>query len=284
MALLDRAAKLGPNGAAKAASARGALVSRWLHDADARGDAADVVSLYATYATTIEAQAPAEDRLLIARALGALGLHAQARRVLEGIHDRTPEVAVALAEEALAAGDTAAAGAAAAAVGSEADPGLVARARRVAVLVALAAGDADVAADALPPDDPMLRAKVAQALLARPERAARARAVLAPVLAEGAAPSAPVLLAAGDAAAATGDWAAAAEAYGRALDAEATGAMRVQAAAGLAQAALARGDRDAAAAALERLGPLDDAVVGQAVTAAAHVLGRKASWRQADAR
>jgi tetratricopeptide (TPR) repeat protein len=283
LALIDRASHLGPDGAAKAAAARSALVSRWLHDADARGDAAGVVSLYATYATTIEAQASAEDRLVIARALAALGLHASARRVLEGIHDRTPEVTAALAEEALAAGDLAAAGAAAASIGSDADPAIVARARRVAVRVALAAGDADVAAAALPPDDPLLRAEVAEALLARPEGAARARAVLAPALADGAAPPA-VLLAAGDAAAAAGDWAAAADAYGRALDAETTGPMRVRAAAGLARTALARGDGGGAAAALARIGSLDDAVVGRAVTAVARALAHEGAWRQADAR
>lgn len=284
MALLDRASHLGPEGAAKAAAARSALVSRWLADADARGDAEGVATLYATYATTIEAQASAEDRLRVARALGMLGLHAPARRLLEGIRERTPEVTVALAEEALAAGDLAAAGAAAAKIGGDADPAIVARARRVAVRVALAAGDANVAADALPPDDPLLRAEVAEALLARPEGAARARAVLAPALAEGAAPAAAVLLAAGDAAAAAGDWAAAADAYGRALDAETTGPMRVRAAAGLARAALARGDGSGAKAALARIGPLDDAVVSRAVAAAAQVLAHEGTWRQADAR
>ncbi len=284
MALLDRASHLGPDGAAEAAAARSALVSRWLADADARGDAEGVATLYATYATTIEAQASAEDRLRVARALGTLGLHAAARRLLEGVRERTPEVTVALAEEALAAGDLAAAGAAAAKIGSDADPAIVARARRVAVRVALAAGDADVAADALPPDDPLLRAEVAEALLARPEGAARARAVLAPALAEGTAPAAAVLLAAGDAAAAAGDWAAAADAYGRALDAGTTGPMRVRAAAGLARAALARGDGSGAKAALARIGSLDDAVVSRAVAAAAQVLAHEGTWRQADAR
>ncbi|HLK11877.1 MAG TPA: AMIN domain-containing protein [Candidatus Binatia bacterium] len=284
MALLDRASHLGPDGATKAAGARTALISRWLHDADVRDDAAGVASLYAAYATTIEAQAPADDRLLIARALGRLGLHAEAVRMLGGIHDRTPEVEVALAEEALAAGNLAAAGAAAAAVGGDADPALAARARRVTVRVALASGDPNVAADALPPDDPMLRAEVAEALLARPGGAARARAVLAPAL-EGTAPvGAEVLLAAGDAAAATGDWAAATQDYGRALDGETTGPMRVRAAAGLARAALARGDAPGAAAALGRVGAVDDAVVRQAVAAAVEVLGRGAAWRQADAR
>src|SRR5581483_11753346 len=211
-----------------------------------------------------EAQASAEDRLRVARALGTLGLHAAARRLLEGVRERTPEVTVALAEEALAAGDLAAAGAAAAKIGSDADPAIVARARRVAVRVALAAGDADVAADALPPDDPLLRAEVAEALLARPEGAARARAVLAPALAEGTAPAAAVLLAAGDAGT--------------------TGPMRVRAAAGLARAALARGDGSGAKAALARIGSLDDAVVSRAVAAAAQVLAHEGTWRQADAR
>jgi thioredoxin-like negative regulator of GroEL len=93
-----------------------------------------------------------------------------------------------------------------------------------------------------------------------------------------------VLLAAGDAAAAAGDWAAAADAYGRALDAETTGPMRVRAAAGLARAALARGDGSGAKAALARIGPLDDAVVSRAVAAAAQVLAHEGTWRQADAR
>ncbi len=112
----------------------------------------------------------------------------------------------------------------------------------------------------------------------------RARAVLAPALAEGTAPAAAVLLAAGDAAAAAGDWAAAADAYGRALDAGTTGPMRVRAAAGLARAALARGDGSGAKAALARIGSLDDAVVSRAVAAAAQVLAHEGTWRQADAR
>src|SRR5439155_1676205 len=148
LGLLERAATLGPEGAAQADGRRAEILGRWVAALGAADDAAGVAAVYAAYATDIDAAAAPEDALAIARALVA--------------------------------------------------PAVV-------------------------------------------EREAPAR----------------VLLVAGAAAAAEGVWDAASEAYDRALGAG-DGTERLEAAAGLARLALARGDRTAARSALARAGDLKD--------------------------
>src|SRR5207249_11281037 len=103
-----------------------------------------------------------------------------------------------------------------------------------------------------------------RALLAEGNPAA-ACALVAPAVLDADAPAS-VLLVAGAAAAAEGAWDAAGEAYGRALRAG-SGAERVEAAAGMARLALARGDRAAARNALAHAGDPADALVRRVATA-----------------
>src|SRR5439155_1391177 len=167
LGLLERAATLGPEGAAQADGRRAEILGRWVAALGGADDAAGVAAVYAAYATDIDAAAAPEDALAIARALGRLGLHPSAVRLLE---------------------------------------------------------------------------------LARHPSASRPEV-------------------AGAAAAAEGVWDAASEAYDRALGAG-DGTERLEAAAGLARLALARGDRTAARSALARAGDLKDALVRRAASAA----------------
>src|SRR5439155_25154781 len=103
LGLLERAATLGPEGAAQADGRRAEILGRWVAALGAADDAAGVAAVYAAYATDIDATAAPEDALAIARALGRLGLHPSAVRLLELARERSasrPEVGVALAGEA----------------------------------------------------------------------------------------------------------------------------------------------------------------------------------------
>ena len=117
--------------------------------------------------------------------------------------------------------------------------------------------------------DARLDAEVGRALLAEGNPAA-ACALVAPAAVDAGAPAS-VLLVAAAAAAAEGAGEAAAEAYGRALRAGG-GAERVEAAAGLARLALARGDRAAARSALAHAGDPKDALVRRVASAAGRSL------------
>src|SRR5207245_2319182 len=81
LALLGRATALGADGMAQAEGRRAEILARWLAALDARGDAAGVATVYAAYATEVQNAAPA-DRATVAHALGRLGLHRAAVRVL----------------------------------------------------------------------------------------------------------------------------------------------------------------------------------------------------------
>src|SRR5207249_3173316 len=75
LGLLERAATLGPEGAAQADGRRAEILGRWVAALGGADDAAGVAAVYAAYATDIDAAAAPEDALAIARALGRLGLH-----------------------------------------------------------------------------------------------------------------------------------------------------------------------------------------------------------------
>jgi len=257
LGLLDRSAALGPEGEAQADGRRPEILGRWIAALGAHDDDAGIATVYAAYTTAIHESATVDDRLAIARALGRLGLHASAVRLLEVSTGRAPDpaLALALAEEALAAGDAATARTnAARLVAAKAPAGLVARAHVVGARAALALGDVEAAAtEAAAADDATLRADVGRALLARPGGAAAASALLEPALAAADVPVSVVLVAAA-AASVDGAWESAARLYGQAL-ARATGAERTEAAAGVARAARARGDDATANAALAELRP-----------------------------
>jgi hypothetical protein len=275
LAFLARAAETGPEGRAQADGRRAELLGRWIASLRGQDDAAGLTTVYAAYATDVKELATLEDRLAVAEALGHLGLHAAAAGLLAAPAQRVPLAAVALAEETLAGGDADGARAVLrrlpAGVLSAA---LAARRARIAARAALRAGDAEAAtAEAATVDDAGLRAEVAAAVLGLPGGPPRARALLAPVLA-GPAPSTRVLLIAGAAAAADGDWAPAAEAYARALTTAADGPERIEASAGLVRTARARGDGPQALAALDRLNGSGDALLRRAAAAVGRAVVR----------
>jgi len=271
LALLGRAAALGADGMAQAEGRRAEILARWLAALDARGDAAGVATVYAAYATEVQNAAPA-DRATVAHALGRLGLHRAAVRVLAAGADgaREPAVAVTLAEETFASGDIGSARKLLVRLDpSRLRPDLAERAHALGARVALAGGDLErAAAEATAADDLGVRTLVATALLATPGGPAEASALLQPAPA----PPASTLLVAAAAAAAEGAWAAAADAYTRALAAGATPPERMLAAAGLVRIARARGEPARAAAALAALRATDDELarrVGRALEARA---------------
>ena len=269
LALLGRAAALGADGMARAEGRRAEILARWLAALDAQGDAAGVATVYAAYATEVQSAAPA-DRATVAHALGRLGLHRAAVRVLAAGADgaREPAVAVTLAEETFASGDIGSARKLLVRLDpSRLRPDLAERAHALGARVALAGGDLErAAAEATAADDLGVRTLVATALLATPGGPAEASALLQPAPA----PPASTLLVAAAAAAAEGAWAAAADAYTRALAAGATPPERMLAAAGLVRIARARGEPARAAAALAALRATDDELarrVGRALEA-----------------
>jgi len=254
---------------AQAEGRRAEILARWLAALDARGDAAGVATVYAAYATEVQSAAPA-DRATVAHALGRLGLHRAAVRVLAAGADgaREPAVAVTLAEETFASGDIGSARKLLVRLDpSRLRPDLAERAHALGARVALAGGDLErAAAEATAADDLGVRTLVATALLATPGGPAEASALLQPAPA----PPASTLLVAAAAAAAEGAWAAAADAYTRALAAGATPPERMLAAAGLVRIARARGEPARAAAALAALRATDDELarrVGRALEA-----------------
>jgi len=256
LALLARGVTLGPDGAAQAEGRRAEILSRWLGALDATGDAAGVATVYAAYATEVQESAATADRATVAHALGRLGLHRAALRLLaprgEAAHD--PAVVLTLAEETFASGDVAGARAVLGRLNTAGLPlALAERAHRLGARVALAAGDlARATAGAAAGDDLDVRAEVATALLGAGD-AAGASALLQPALAAAKAPPVGALLAAAAAAAAEGAWDRAAEAYARAQAAGATAPERMLAAAGFARTARARGEPARADAALATL-------------------------------
>jgi hypothetical protein len=278
LAVLDDLAKLDANGARQAAARRGEMLGRWINTTVTRGNDAAVAALYAAHATEIEEDAPTADRLAIAGALGRLGLHPAAVRLLLLTRAKLDapdlEVEQALAEAAIAAGDQP--------VLRETLQRIVARplpaeqAERVRLTLARAAlrtGDVETAATvAAQVSDLGVRGEVAAALLALPEGAPRARTLVAPALQTADAPAV-ALLAAGDAAAAAEAWDEAMLAYDRAL-ARAEGAARLPAAAGLARAAAAKSDRITAKRALTVLETGGDAVIARAAATAGRALAR----------
>ncbi len=262
LAVLDRVSGLGPAGQAQAAPRRRELYGRWIATLHARDDLAGLVTLYAARATDIATVAELPDRLAVADALTRLGLPASAVTLLESAAQHSTDAALALVEATLATGDAERALAQARRLRSGKEklaPALSARLERAAARAALGAGDLETAAtEAERVDDPELRAQVAAAVLSLPGGPARAQALLAPVLAADT-PPVRALLVAGGAAAAAAEWDAAATAYGRAL-AHASGAERIEAGAGLARAARARGDGAQAEMALAALATTKEAL------------------------
>ncbi len=271
LALLERAATLGPDGVAQARGRRPEILGRWV--VALGDDPAAVSTVYAAYATEIHESAATEDALTIARALGRLGLHPSAARLLGLVAERStsPDLEVTLAEERLAAGDVDGARTSMSRLLATQLPAeLVPRARAVAARAAVAAGDLKTASElASGTMDARLWGDVGHALLAG-GNAAAACDLVAPAVVYAEAPAG-ALLVAGDAAAAKGGWDAAGEAYGRAFRAG-SGAERLQAAAGLARAAVMRGDRVAARTALASTSGVDDAFVRRAAGAAGRSL------------
>ena len=246
-ALLDRAARLGPEGAARADARRAALLGQTVARLRAAEDWSGLVTLYAAQTTAIRQLAGPEARRAIADALGRLGLDAAGVDLLAPLGvagDR--EARLAVAEGALAAGDPASARAALAGFDAGTPPpALAPRVARARARLALADGDPGAAAAALAP---------------YPD------ATLAPALAR-------AWLAKGDAAAAAGSWDEAARAWSHALAASDDALARRGAALGLARAALARGDGAAAASALDEAarhgGPLVRRAAAALLTASA---------------
>ena len=256
LALADRAATLGP-----ADARRGDIIARWIAALARDGNAAGIATVYAAYTTEIETLASADERLAIGRALGALGLHAAAVRVLRR-GAREPggaALGTALAEEALASDDLDRARVAAERVlDDRPPPDLASRARAVLARAALRSGNVDAAATiATGGADLEVRAEVARALLLRPDDVARAHALLLPLPGDGDVPT-DALLAAGGVALAESAWSLAAATYRRALAVAPDGPARAEAAAGLASAARGTGERAAAARALATLADVED--------------------------
>jgi len=253
LALVDRSPAVG-----RADVRRGRIIARWIAARATDGDAAGVATVYAAYTTEIETLATADERLSIGRALGALGLHAAAVRVLRR-GAREAGGWTALAEEALASDDVDRARAAAERVlADRPPPDLATRARAVLARATLRAGRVDTAVTiAAEGSDLELRAEVARAILPRPDGPARATALLLPLPADGDVPT-DALLAAGAAALAENAWPVAAETYRRALAVAPDAPARAEAAAGLARAARGSGQRAAAANALATLADVGD--------------------------
>src|SRR5207244_11310753 len=151
---LGRAARLGPEGAAQADGRRAEIIGRWVTALGAADDATGIAAVYAAYSTDIHASAAPEDALAIARALGRLGLHPSAVRLLGLVAERgtsRPEVELARAEETLAAGDAAAARRLASRLLAGQLPAeMLPRARAVAARAALAAAGLAAAAEPAP--------------------------------------------------------------------------------------------------------------------------------------
>jgi tetratricopeptide (TPR) repeat protein len=272
--VLDRAAALGPDAAPEADAHRATVFRSWIASFAPRNDDAGIATVYAAYTTLLQQVAAPEDRITIGAALGRLGLHEPAMRILAPAVAREPdpEAAVMLAEEAVAAGDPATARSVPARLRRTAvSAPLASRLHATMARAALLTGDVDAAAaEASATDDPELRAVVATALLARPGGATAARSLLEPTLAGAKEPPVHVLLVAGAAALEDRAWEPAASAYGRALARGAAGAERAEAAAGLVRAARARGDATAVADALAeiaKVGAVDRKVVARVAAA-----------------
>ena len=268
-ALLDQAAALGPEGESQADGRRMELLGRWLAKLAAAGDTVGIVNVYAAYATVVHELAAPEDRLEIAAALARLGLPERIVRLLDDRRwENRPDVRVTLAEALLATGETDRARAVLAHLGSASlAPEIAARVRRTATHAALSAGDVDAAIMALgTAPDPSLRAEVARTLASVPNGAPRALALVDPILHATDAP-ADALVAAASVASDAESWNVAADAAARALNAGAAGPIRLEAAAVLARAALARGDAVTAASALDTLRTAGDPMIQRAAVA-----------------
>ena len=173
-----------------------------------------------------------------------------------------PEVEVARAEETLAAGDAAAARRLASRLLAPVPViMLTARGEETDRIIGLDLGADDYLTKPFSPRELMSRVR---AVLRRAQAPLPPSGL--PAVFDAGAPAS-VLLVAGAAAAAEGALDAAAEAYGRALRAGA-GAERVEAAAGLARLALARGDRAAARSALANAADLKDVLIRRVASAA----------------
>src|SRR5207247_10810424 len=81
LALLARAAALGPDGAAQAEGRRAEILARWLAALDAQGDPSGVATVYAAYSSDVQETAAPADRATAAHGPGRLGLHRAAPRV-----------------------------------------------------------------------------------------------------------------------------------------------------------------------------------------------------------
>src|SRR5439155_1069314 len=128
---------------ARAEGRRAEILARWLAALDGQGGAAGGAPVYAAYATEVQNAAPA-DRATVAHALGRLGLHRAAVRVLAAGADgaREPAVAVTLAEETFASGDIGSARKLLVRLDpSRLRPDLAERAHALGARVALAGGD-----------------------------------------------------------------------------------------------------------------------------------------------
>lgn len=226
LALLGRAADLGPAAAALADARRAALLGETVARLRAAEAWSALVTLYAAQTTAIRSLAGAAERRAIAEALLRVGLPTLAADLLAplGLANADAESRLTAAEGAIAAGDTATARLVLAAL--ERRPMAAALAPRVFCLrgrLALAEGDLAAAAAAHGPcGDPGFSSALAHGWLAR-----------------------------GEAAAAAGAFGEAAEWWRRALAVGPDAATRRAAALGLARVAQVQGDAAALASALD---------------------------------
>lgn len=287
MALLDRAAELGPEGEAQADGRRTELLGRWIGELARGGDTIGIVGVYAAHATAIQELAAPEDRIVVARALLKVGLPEPALSLLAFKEDGpAPELAVTRAEVQLELGNLAAAREAAGPVvtGSGVAPAIRHRAQVLLTRVALAEGDAGKALAALPSEgEPVLRAEVARGLVDTPDAAKLIPPLVETVLFENS--DGVTLATAGNAALAVGDGPLAERLYNRAIEvATDDPTARAAATIGLARAKLLHGDRRAAARALVAAAEGKDRVIQKAALSAARALAQPSREERADVR
>lgn len=272
LTVLARSEALGGVGEEEAQRRRGEVLGRWIQSLHERNDVSGMATVYAGYATMANEVLQPPERLLVANALSALGLHGEAARLsLHAGADMSPDLSIVLAEESLAVRDLTTAEATANELltkGTVSAP-IKQRAQRVAVRAALLDGDLDGATSrAADGGEPALRAEVARAWMRRPDGTDKAWELLLPILSANTPTPIDTWLLTGDVASKVDAWTDAAKAYQRALDAGASGVDRTHASTGVARAEAAGADVKPAPAAVVQ-GNSNDPLVRAAMAASA---------------